>query len=236
MEVVNSDEEDATAGNKGISGGSHIRYVIKPTLAIVIVVLCFAGIVFLVYSNSKISPAILENKQEDATVTSEDEQDDVLMAGGSSFADCKPLQENCTSGTDCISSSICGEGIYETCEIYDCGDTYGVYTQSGGGSVNIYKQAKADKNIAQPKQEVCKGLAVEALEQKCTDNKMQVKVKLTTEGECKIDDFIVLYDNSKENQPNTFVSLGKDMYSIEVKTCGRMTDIIPRTEGGVPIF
>lgn len=234
MEVINSNEESAGESYADTKNGGHARSVVKQVLAVCLIVLLLAGIIFLVGFIYKPNPVILENKQDDA-VTTNNKQDDATSSLSIFFDDCKPLQENCTSGTDCISASICGEGIYETCEIYDCGDTYGVYTKSGGGSVNTYKQAKADKNITQSEPKVCKALTVETLQQKCVDNKMQLKVKLTTEGECKISDFIILYD-SKENQPNTFVSLGDNVYLIEVETCGGLTDITPRTEGGIPIL
>jgi len=235
MEIINPDNESTGEGNTDINSGEHTRSAVRPMLAVCLIVLLLAGIIFLVSFIYRPNSIISENKQDD-TVTPEDSQDNAPASLSNFFADCKPLQEKCSSGTDCISASICGEGVYETCKIYDCGDTYGVYTQSGAGNVNRYKQAKADKNIAQSEPVACKGLTVEALEQKCVDNKMQVKVKLTTEGECKINDFIILYEDSKENQPNTFVSLGKNIYSIEVKTCGPIIDITPRTEGGVSIF
>lgn len=233
MEVINSNKETAGEGNTDINSRGHARSAVKPVLAVCIIVLLLAGIIFLVGFIYKPNSVIPENKQDDV-VTTDNKQDNATSSLSTFFDGCKPLQENCSSGTDCISASICGEGVYETCEIYDCGDTYGVYTLSATGGAS-YKQAKTDKSMAQSEPVACKVLMLEALEQECVDNKLQIKVKLNTQGECKVNDFVVLYDG-KENQPNTFVSLGNNVYSIEVSTCGDISDIVPRSAGGVPLL
>ena len=232
MEVIDSNKENIQEGNKNINSGGRERFVIKPVFVVAIVFLLLLAVALFISFSSKSKPA---NPEDNAVNTSEDASGNASTSPSTFFDDCKLLPENCSSGADCIPSTICGTGVYETCKVYDCGDTYGVYTKSAAGGVNTFKQVKADKDLAQSEPVACKGLAVEALEQKCVGGKMQLKVKLTTQGECKIEDFIVLYDG-KDNQPNTFVSLGNNLYSIEVSTCGDISEITPRTAGGVPIL
>jgi hypothetical protein len=88
-------------------------------------------------------------------------------------------------------------------------------------------------NVRQAQRDACSG-SMQTLEEKCVDGKMEVKVKLATKGECKINTFALIYKDQGA-QPNKFSSLGDNTYSIEVYGCGTVDEIIPGTKEGLAL-
>lgn len=157
-----------------------------------------------------------------------------VVESGVSFKDCKILREDCLNDSDCDLFSFCGDGSYKICKIYDCGETYGVFTQDYAGNTATGKKAKPEEEIVQAKKDAC-GESMKIVEQRCSDGKMQVMVKLDPEGECEIGGFILLYEDTG-SQPNKFTALKGNNYFITADTCGKITGIVPQTEEGIPIF
>lgn len=164
----------------------------------------------------------------------ENNQDSVVVEPAIQFKDCTILREACSNASDCSYFSLCGDGSYKICKIYDCGETYGVFTQDSEDKPVLQRKLKYDMNVIQAKKDAC-GNGLQIVEQKCVDGKMQVMVKLSPKGDCKIGIFTLLFEGTGA-QPNSFTELQDHNYSITADTCGKITGIIPRTEEGIAIF
>lgn len=228
MKNVKSERFASEVGHRNnLANIAHYLSTIKTALivcAVSVLLLIVSGVVFFKLYKAPVQEQVSQHNQNNAVITLSD----------GFFKDCSILRENCTGKVDCIAYSVCGAGGYDVCRIYDCGDSYGIFTQDGDGNTNAYRRKKSVNNVLQSAKEACNGI-VNILEEKCVDGKMQLKVRLSTPGQCKIENFIISYDDSG-NQPNTFVAAGNDTYMINLDTCGTVTAITPQTEGGVPIF
>jgi len=207
--------------NDSMAGKEHRRLVAELLFVVCVIfallLACDPGSIF--FTGFK----CLENNQTDAVI------DPVVR-----FKDCKILKEDCPNGNDCNLFSLCGEGSYKVCKIYDCGDTYGIFTRDSEDKLEARREAKYNEDVVQAKKDVC-GKSLQIVEQKCVDNKMQVTVKLTPRGDCKIGGFTLVYEGTVV-QPNEFTELQDNNYLITANTCGKVTGIIPQTEEGISIF
>lgn len=167
---------------------------------------------------------------------------DSILSGDTSdsdvyFKDCKILEKKCAD-VDCAFYSWCGGGDYKVCRIYDCGNKYGVFTVDTNNSVNTKREDKIDTKAFEAKKEACSG-NMQVLEQKCEEGKMQIKVKLTTKGECKVGNFTLLYEKDNNTgggaQSTTFTALEDGTYQLTANTCGTVAAIIPSTEDGIAL-
>lgn len=147
------------------------------------------------------------------------------------FKDCKILAENCVDVTKCGFNVYCGDGIFADCRVYDCDGNYGVYTKDVSGNINFKNEAKTDESAIKEVRDACDG-TMQILSQDCVDNKMEMKLKLKTNGECEIENFATIYGDAGA-QPNAFVALGNGVYSITANTCETISEIIPAARGGV---
>ncbi|MDD3006912.1 MAG: hypothetical protein PHX30_05045 [Candidatus Pacebacteria bacterium] len=165
---------------------------------------------------------------------SPNKQSNKIVEPGVLFKDCKILQEDCSNDDDCNLFSFCGNGSYKICKIYDCGESYGIFTQDYEGNTDTGRKAKPNKEIVQAKKDAC-GESMQLVEQRCSDGKMEVMVKLSPTGECKIGGFALLYEGIG-SQPNRFTALKGNNYFIVAESCGKITGIVPQTEEGISIF
>jgi hypothetical protein len=206
---------------KSSMNDEHNRLVVKLLfVACVVLVLLLTYVLgLLIFTN----PRVLENKPSDVVADSD-----------AYFKDCKILRQSCSDKVGCNLFSFCGSGSYKVCKIYDCGNAYGVFTQDYEGNIDTKREAKYDKKAVQAKKDACRG-STQVLEQKCVNKKMQLKVKISSEGRCKIGGFTIVYEGSGI-QPNTFASLDDNTYSVTADTCGKITHVIPQTEEGISIF
>lgn len=149
-----------------------------------------------------------------------------------SFKDCQLIESKCLD-ISCNYYSRCGDGHYEACRIYDCGDKIGIYTEDADGKQNTQRQAKPDKAVIQERKQSCKG-TMETLSDECVNGEEKVKVKIVTEGECEIVAFTVIF-NEAQTKPNTFTALGDGTYEITATSCGNVTRIVPATKGGISL-
>ena len=204
-----------------INEDTRSRFALK--LLVVVFVIFTLCIVYMLGKIYFINPDVSENSQSNEIID--------LAAR---FRDCKILKEDCLNSNDCNLFSLCGKGSYKICKIYDCASTYGVFTQDFEGNIDIERREKSDKVAVQAKKDAY-GKSIEIVEQKCVDDKMQVMVKIASEGECKIGRFILLYEGTGA-QTNKFTALKGNNYFITADVCGKITKIVPQTEEGIPIF
>ncbi|MDD3190427.1 MAG: hypothetical protein PHI66_01915 [Candidatus Pacebacteria bacterium] len=149
------------------------------------------------------------------------------------FSGCVLLEENCLDG-DCNFYTLCGDGNYKVCKVYDCGDSHGVFTEDVDGAVDRKKRNKPDLKALDAKKEACQG-SLAILEDKCIQGEEEnLKVKIVTEGECTITAFTLIYDIYGA-RATTFEDLGGGEYMILSDYCGVVSEIVPATGEGISL-
>lgn len=194
-------------------------------LRVFIFIFCFILLLLLAYVTGVL---IYDNK---SSGIEEGEMAEVIDPD-ESFKDCQLIESKCLD-VACNYYSRCGDGHYEACRIYDCGDKIGVYTEDTEGKQNTERQAKPDKAAIQERKQSCKGV-METLSDKCVNGEEKIRVKIVTEGECEIVAFAVIF-NEAQTKSNTFMPLGDNTYEITATSCGKVTRIVPATKGGVSL-
>ncbi len=195
-------------------------------LRVFIFIFCFLLVLLLAY----VIGTLIYSK--DAQVTEESGSAAEVIDPDKYFKDCQLIQAKCLD-IGCNYYPRCGDGHYEACRIYDCGDEIGVYTEDAEGKQNTERQAKPDKAAIEARKESCKG-TMETLSDECVNGEEKIKVKIATEGKCEIVAFTLIF-NEVQTKSNTFLSLGGGVYEITANSCGNVTQIIPATKGGVSL-
>lgn len=148
------------------------------------------------------------------------------------FPECQLLDGSCLD-KNCKYLFMCDIMEFTGCQVYDCSSDYGVFIESKEGKTITKKYPKP--NLAKAEEQIagCQGEPV-LLEQKCKNDKLELKVKLTTRGDCPINSFIVKLNN--ENHIAKFEKL-EDYYSLTLDACGvvAVSDITAVGQGGIRI-
>lgn len=147
------------------------------------------------------------------------------------FKNCTLLEKDCVDVATCGLNVHCGDGKLKDCWVYDCGNSYGVYTKDASDNDNFFNDPKADEKKNDAVRDACSG-TIETLDQECKGNKTVTKIKISTKGECAIDNFAVIYENVG-TQANTFTAAGDNTYEITSDSCGKIMDIVPATKEGI---
>jgi hypothetical protein len=63
---------------------------------------------------------------------------------------------------------------------------------------------------------------------------MELQIRLNTYGECPIESIATFLE---ENGPvsSTFAPLGDNVYAVTAEKCGKVTQIVPITSGGISL-
>lgn len=149
------------------------------------------------------------------------------------FRGCDILAENCTDVVSCGLNVYCGDGRFNDCRVYDCGNSYGIFTEDVEGKIEFKNDTKADANIENSIRDSCTG-KMEILSSACVGQKTEIKVKLTTKGKCEIEEFSIV-DKNVGSVPNTFIIEEDGTYSITAGICVEIAEIIPAAKGGIGI-
>ena len=185
--------------------------------------MCMIFLLFLIYTARTL---FLARDGADISPKSETAESDAY------FQDCKLIEKDCKD-TSCNMYIWCGDGDRQVCRIYDCGDTYGIFTKDSKDNIITKRKDKPDTEARQAQADACSG-SIQRLEEKCVDGKMQMKVKLNTKGECKINTFALIYKDAGA-QPNQFSSLWDNTYLVTSYSCGTVEKIIPGTKEGIAL-
>ncbi len=163
-------------------------------------------------------------------------EDEIIFA--LDFPGCELLNSKCL-GTECDQYFLCGDKKYSVCEIYDCGEEFGIGTKDENGKIEKCRKMKEDREKIVRIKDKCRG-TVEALESDCVDEKLEIKVKVITNGDCRIEGFWVGHKN-KENgekissKPVKFSSLGGKLYLVATDSCEEISELIAIGENGISI-
>ena len=154
------------------------------------------------------------------------------------FPECGLLNSECLN-MDCDKYFLCSDKKYSICEVYDCGEEFGIGTKDKDGKTDIQRKAKDNKKKIIEIKSRCSG-TVEIIESDCINGKLEMAVKVVTSGDCAIEGFLVGYGSGESGEkidfkPAKFSSLGGGLYSVSVSTCGDVAEIIAIGENGVSI-
>lgn len=149
------------------------------------------------------------------------------------FKDCTLLSSKCVDET-CRYYTQCGDQSYQDCRVYDCSNTYGVYTLDleGKGHVNN-DNPKPNLDVVKAQKEACQG-DLSVLGEECVNGQTRLQVKIATAGDCQIGGFTLLFENMGAIAPD-FVARGDGTYDITANSCGKLTTITPKTTGGISL-
>ncbi len=163
---------------------------------------------------------------------------DLYQAIQARLKDCQYIAESCQDES-CKYFSLCREeGKFEECQVYDCGEDYGlVITKKEGERPNrIIKTLPKERKIMTSEEikdirQRCQG-KVEILEQKCESGELNLKTKVVTKGKCEIQSFIAKID--KEAFIFKFEK-ANDFYNLSLNFCPEKFEVIAVGEGGIAI-
>lgn len=153
------------------------------------------------------------------------------------FPGCGLLNNSCL-GSKCDQYFLCNDKKYLVCEIYDCGENFGIGTEDENGKISIEKKIKQDREKIIKMISKCKG-EIEIITNICESGKLKIQAKVATNGDCKIEAFMAAYGGS-QTEPKSFMSaefssLGNNLYAVEIGRCDNVLEVIAVGEGGVSI-
>ena len=154
------------------------------------------------------------------------------------FPGCKILENNCVD-SKCDKFFLCNDKEYLTCEIYDCVQDYGIGTMDVEENIKIGKKIKYDRELAEKMIEKCRG-DIELKDSNCIKDKLELKIKVSTQGECVIRSFKTAYKDENDPESMRYVNadsftLENDLYLVTFDSCGEYLKIIAVGGGGVSI-
>ena len=147
------------------------------------------------------------------------------------FANCSVLADSCKD-KDCRYLFLCDETEFSDCQVYDCGDEYGIRILDKQGNTQDKFRQKPDQTKVQEMIAKCSG-SFEVIEKNnCENGEARAKVKINTKGDCKIVSATMAI-NGKTRIAG--IEQSGEFYNISVKSCGEISDIKITGEGGVAI-
>lgn len=200
-------------------GGSRKRIIriLIALLAIVLVILLVCAV----------EQSIIQNKNHP-----QKQQNQNTYNFDAHFPGCTPVSANCLDQS-CAQYLYCNDKAYVICRIYDCKDSFGVGTQDKSGKIDIKTHAKLDTEKTSKTIADCQGDLV-VLENKCVDQKMQLKVQVGTAGDCAVNNFMVFY-KGLGFRTSSFSSAGDNQYVITSDYCNDLDKVVAVGEGGTTI-
>lgn len=153
------------------------------------------------------------------------------------FPGCGLLNNSCLD-SKCDQYFLCNDKKHLVCEIYDCGENFGIGTEDENGKISAEMKTKQDREKIMKIVSRCKG-EIEIINDVCESGKLKIQAKVTTDGDCKIEAFMAAYGGSQTEpkifMPAEFSSLGNNLYAVEIGKCDDISEIIAVGEGGVSI-
>lgn len=154
------------------------------------------------------------------------------------FAGCGLLNNKCLN-TDCDQYFLCNDKKYSICEIYDCGEEFGVGTKDQSGKIDVIKKTKQEREKIKKILDRCRG-SLEILGKVCENGKLKAKVKVSTAESCEIEGFLASYKNVGNAEENRlermeFSRISEGLYLVTFDDCAEMPELIAVGENGISI-
>jgi len=205
----------------------NILAVFVKTMYLILIILLFYVVGVLVQINEN------RGDKEDNISKTEvvDSGDEVIFT--SYFPGCNLLNSKCLD-MECDSYDLCSDKKYLVCEIYDCGEEWGIGTKDKDGKTNIQRKIKDNKKKIIEVKGRCNG-TVEILESNCVNERLEIETRVITDGNCKIEGFWIGYEEKGSSKPAKFSSLGNGLYLVVTNNCEKISEIIAMGENGISI-
>ena len=159
------------------------------------------------------------------------EKKDITSSSIPGLENCNLLIDNCNNENyQYYFMCDIGEKI-KNCAIYDCGKKYKSLITKEDNQFLIKEYPKMNSEQVNQKRESCQG-KITLLERECIGNELNIKVRISTKGECPIQGFLV-----KLKQGNYSADFEKkgDIYNLNIERCGKIIEIIAMGKGGFSI-
>ncbi len=147
------------------------------------------------------------------------------------FKNCQTLADSCVDKS-CSYLFLCNETEFSDCQVYDCGDKYGVLIKDKSGKTNSKTVAKPDQAKVQEMIDKCRGSFEVVEKNNCENGEAKAKIKLDAQGDCKIVSATMAIGGKTRIAG---VERDGEFYNLSVKSCGEISDIKITGEGGVGI-
>lgn len=154
------------------------------------------------------------------------------------FSECELINDKCLDRS-CEKYFLCNDQRYLVCEIYDCRTEFGIGTKDLDGKIKIRKKLKDESKKIMELKSRCNG-SLEIIENNCIEERLEIKVKVNTAGSCRIDGFLAVYEvkegETEEGLKSTkFSDLGEGIYSVKIRDCDEIKELIAIGESGISI-
>jgi len=154
-----------------------------------------------------------------------------------SFPTCGLIYSDCLD-TTCGLYFLCNEKKYLTCEIYDCGEEFGIGTEDENGKTRAVKELKVDKDKVEELVDKCRGGSLNVVDKECVEDKLIANVSLDLGDKCEIKNFMAEYNLEGEktfSSVDEILDLGGDNYLLTMNNCDDSVEFIAIGEGGIGI-
>lgn len=185
--------------------------------------LCVVGALFQAYISSP-------EKENNVPAKTVDLDSETKFA--SYFPGCNLMNGECLN-SNCDQYFLCSDGKYISCEVYDCGEEFGVGTMDENKKIDTFRKIKDEREKLKEIKNECQG-TVEILENQCLDENLIVKARVSTAGDCKISGFFVSYGEQKKPVLK-FSNLGSELYAVSVSGCNDISQLIAIGKNGIII-
>lgn len=154
------------------------------------------------------------------------------------FVGCDLLNGKCLNA-NCDQYFLCSDKNYSACEIYDCGEDFGVGTKDQGGKIDVIKKTKQEREKIKRILDKCRG-SLEIFGNVCENGKLKAKVKVSTAGSCEIEGFLASYKNAGNMEENKlerveFSKISEGLYLVNFNNCAEMLELTAVGENGISI-
>lgn len=154
------------------------------------------------------------------------------------FVGCGLLNDKCLN-TDCDQYFLCSDKKYSICEIYDCGEEFGIGTKDQSGKIDVIKKTKQEREKIKRILDRCRG-SLEIFGNVCENGKLKAKVRVSTADSCEIEGFLASYKNAGNAEENRlerveFSRISKGLYLVNFNDCAKMLELIAVGENGISI-
>ena len=198
-------------------------------LSMIITFLIFSILLIYIIKTSVVKDDILKNNNVEDELVYGDE------IFSEYFSNCSLLEDKCLS-TKCDKYFLCNDKNYETCEIYDCINEYGIGTIDDSGKKELKREMKDQSVAIQKIRNDCKGEIV-ILKGGCDESNQKLNIKVKTSGSCSFSSFKIFYlvDGEEEYEYADFEKLNDEEFLLSMKDCSNIQRIRAISDKGISV-
>lgn len=180
----------------------------------------------------------IQNREEETTETGLPVSNDPVEDFSGHFPECDLINDSCLN-TNCDKYFLCNDKKYVTCEIYDCKKEFGIVTIDESGEIKTERRIKYDRERITEIKNRCDG-KLEIIKSECVEEKLEMRVKVKTAGDCTIGGFMAVYETGeiageKNVKSIKFSNLEEEFYLVKADNCEEISELIAVGDSGVSI-